>query len=113
MYPGVKIVGCEDGKIPGCNIPVRNFDTFNVFDGKVKVKCFSTTGTSDGTDGRMLYYFETYGCINGEETFEKMENFGITYKVVHNVNRCALTGDSVPIGGLTEFAECNAPSVLL
>lgn len=43
------------------------------------------------------------GCQTGDEhNFTKFKEYGITYDIVNNINRCVMTGKTIQIAGFTD-----------
>lgn len=63
-YPELEVMGGIKDDVPGCTHPVDNGDTFTIFDGDIKVKCYHTPCH---TKGHMIYYMEAKGAVDGVE----------------------------------------------
>lgn len=105
-FKGVNIVGGKDDNVPGCTVPVKHGDTFDMFDGQVKLICYHTPCH---TRGSICYYLEASGCVDGEQHQTQMKG---GYPIITNLNRCVFTGDTVFTGGCGYFMEGNAAQML-
>ena len=77
-------------------MPLEDDADFDIFDGGVKVHCFSYT------PGHIIYYFEADRCDDGTP---HTINMVPGYKLCKNINRCVFTGECVSIGGAAKSFE--------
>jgi len=107
-YPGVAIIGGADDNKPnaGYNTIVKHGDSYDLFDGKVKLTCLHTPCH---TKGHICYYLESVGAADGVQHVTSMKG---KYMKMDNMNRCVFTGDTLFIGGCGGFMEGNAAQMV-